>query len=120
MSALNNWALRSVGYQRTWSPHKAEHGEQSAAFKALGISVQDANKNLKSSDQVLLEVANAFSKFEDGTTKTALAIAIFGRAGADLIPLLNQGADGIRKMQEQAQRLGLVDRADRQGSRTIQ
>ena len=82
--------------------------EQAAAFKALEISVKDGNKQLKSSDQILLEVADAFSKFEDGTTKTALAIAIFGRAGADMIPLLNQGAAAIKKQREQMEKLGLV------------
>lgn len=80
----------------------------SSAFKALGISVRDGNGQLRPTQEILNKVADAFAKFEDGTTKTALAIAIFGRAGADLIPLLNQGSKGIAEMTEQAKKLGLV------------
>jgi hypothetical protein len=44
----------------------------------------------------------------DGATKAALAVEIFGKNGMDMIPFLNQGADGIRKLKEEALRLGLV------------
>lgn len=77
-----------------------------AAFDALGISVDDANGNLKSNESVLMDVADRFSKMEDGTTKTALAVKIFGRAGADMISMLNTGSQGIKDMQEEARLLG--------------
>lgn len=79
-----------------------------SAFAALGIKVKDASGTLKTTDAVLLEVAEKFSKFEDGATKSALAQAIFGKSGADLIPFLNQGAAGIAKLTEEAKRLGIV------------
>ena len=60
------------------------------AFKALGISVKDNEGNLRSSEEVFLDVADKFSKMEDGAGKTTLAIKLFGKSGADLIPLLNQ------------------------------
>jgi hypothetical protein len=82
--------------------------EQAVAFRALGINVKDAQGQLKNADDILLAVADSFSKFRDGTTKTALAVAIFGRAGADLIPLLDQGAGGINAMTQRMKELGLV------------
>lgn len=81
--------------------------EQALAFKALGISVIDADGKMKSSSQVMNEVADRFAGMKDGVNKTALAIAIFGRAGAGMIPLLNEGSDGIRKMTDEAEALGL-------------
>lgn len=81
---------------------------QSQAFADLGISVSDAQGNLRSADQVLLDVADKFSKYEDGAAKAAIAQEIFGRAGADLIPMLNQGADGITALMIEAEQLGLV------------
>jgi hypothetical protein len=45
---------------------------------------------------------------EDGAEKTARAMELFGRSGATLIPLLNQGADGIAEMRQEAHDLGLV------------
>ena len=78
------------------------------AFKALGISVKDAAGNLKSGDVVLAEVADRFSRMEDGALKTSLAIQIFGKAGADLIPLLNSGKTGLAEMAAEADRLGVT------------
>lgn len=83
-------------------------GEAKDAFKALGISVKDADGNLKSSDQVMNELADRFSRIEDGAGKTALAVKIFGKAGADMIPLLNAGSRGIAEMKEEAERLGVI------------
>ncbi|WP_230681798.1 hypothetical protein, partial [Streptococcus pneumoniae] len=44
-----------------------------AAFKALGIAVTDARGQLRGSDEVMSEIADRFSRLEDGATKTALA-----------------------------------------------
>lgn len=83
-------------------------GEAKDAFKALGISVTEAGGGLKSSDQVLGELADKFAGMEDGAGKTALAVKIFGRAGADLIPLLNQGSKGLADMKAEAEQLGAI------------
>lgn len=83
-------------------------GETAEAFKALGISVTDAEGKLRSNYDLMLEVADAFSRFEDGTAKAAVAIDIFGRSGADLIPLLNQGSQGIREAGDELERFGGV------------
>ena len=65
------------------------------ALKALGLSATDANGKLKSTDQVMLEVADKFKAMPDGAGKTALALQLFGKAGADMIPLLNGGSKAI-------------------------
>jgi lambda family phage tail tape measure protein len=70
----------------------------SAAFKALGVSITDASGQLKSSDDVMLQVANRFAAMPDGVAKTALALKLFGKAGADMIPLLNMGGQAIDKL----------------------
>jgi hypothetical protein len=87
-------------------------GEAKDAFQALGISVEASKGNLKSSEQVLLELADKFAGMEDGAGKTALAVKLFGRAGADLIPLLNQGADGLKRNADEAKRFGLIISTD--------
>jgi hypothetical protein len=83
-------------------------GEAARAFAAMGISVKDASGHLKNAQQVLDEVATKFKGYQDGAAKSALATAIFGRAGASLIPLLNEGADGIQRMMQQANQLGIT------------
>jgi hypothetical protein len=83
-------------------------GTAKDAYDALGISVVDANGNLKNSEQLWMEVADRFKGMEDGAGKTALAVALFGKSGAELIPMLNQGATGMRGMMEEAKQLGAV------------
>jgi len=82
-------------------------GEAAAAFKALGIEVRDSlTGNLKDGQQILLETADRFATYQDGANKSALATALLGKAGAEAVPFLNQGADGIRRLYEEADRLG--------------
>lgn len=57
---------------------------------------------------VFFEMADRFSKAEDGAEKTAAALKVFGRAGAEMIPLLNQGRAGLEAAWQEAERLGLV------------
>lgn len=78
------------------------------AFAQMGVSVRDTDGNLKSSSAVISEVAGKFEGYRDGAAKTALAIALFGKAGADMIPLLNQGKQGIADAAEEAEKFGLV------------
>lgn len=87
-------------------------GDAKDAFKALGIEVKNADGSLKSSDQVLGEIADRFAGMEDGAAKTALAVKLFGKAGAELIPFLNAGSKGLKEMKEEAERLGVVISTD--------
>ena len=77
-------------------------GDGAQVFEALGISVKNADGTLKSTEQVLLEVADIFATLEDGTVKTTLAVKLFGKAGQDMIPLLNQGKAGIEQLGSKA------------------
>jgi len=79
-----------------------------AAFSALGISVKNSDGTLKSSSAVMTELAAKFASMQDGAGKTALAMAIFGKSGAEMIPLLNAGATGLAEMVKEANTLGIV------------
>lgn len=68
------------------------------ALQSLGISATDATGKLKSTDQIMLEVADKFAKMPDGAQKSATAMALFGKSGADMIPLLNGGSEAVRKL----------------------
>jgi len=83
-------------------------GPASEAFKALGINVKNTDGTLKSSNDVLGEVANKFQGYTDGAAKTAIAVALFGKAGAEMIPLLNAGKQGLADSADEAEKFGLV------------
>ena len=68
-----------------------------AAFKTIGVATNDAQGNLRSADQVFLDIADRFATLRDGPEKAALAMRIFGKAGAELIPILNLGSEEIQR-----------------------
>lgn len=82
--------------------------KQTELFKSLGVEVLNADGSLRNADDVMADLADQFANMEDGATKTALAVQIFGRAGADLIPLLNGGAQGFRNAAAEAKSFGLI------------
>lgn len=82
--------------------------EAANAFRALGVSVTNSDGTLKASSQVLSDVAGKFEGLKDGAGKTAVAMAIFGKSGKDMIPLLNSGRDGLQEMKDEAAKLGIV------------
>jgi TP901 family phage tail tape measure protein len=79
---------------------------QSAVFQGLGVSIKDAAGNLRPMNDILLDVADRFSTMQDGAGKAALAQEIFGRGAQALIPLLNEGSEGIGKMTAQLDAVG--------------
>lgn len=83
-------------------------GQQAAAFRALGIDVKDAHGNMKSIDDIMPELAERFKNTANGAEKTAIAIAIMGRGGAQMIPFLNQGAAGLEKFNRIARETGTI------------
>jgi|GEM_PF-3978797 len=82
--------------------------EQAEMFARLGVSVNNASGSLRGSDAVLRDLADRFSDMQDGPAKAALAMELFGKSGVDMVPLLNQGADGIEALHNEAVKLGAV------------
>ena len=80
--------------------------ESAAAFAAVGIAGDDL-KNLSLPD-VVAKISDKFKESEDGATKAAVATALMGRSGADLIPWLNQGAEAMTANADAAEAMGAV------------
>jgi hypothetical protein len=70
-------------------------GPAAEALRTLGISAVDASGKIRGADQVMLEVSQRFERMPDGAQKAALAVQLFGKAGADMIPMLNEGRQAI-------------------------
>ncbi|MGI9215353.1 MAG: hypothetical protein ACR2HS_06980, partial [Gammaproteobacteria bacterium] len=77
-------------------------------LSAMGISVKNTDGTLKSSSIVLGEIADKFATYEDSANKTAIATQLFGKSGAELIPLLNAGSKGIAESANELERFGAV------------
>ncbi|MDJ0838947.1 MAG: hypothetical protein QNK37_20675 [Acidobacteriota bacterium] len=87
---------------------QAKHGTGEArwSFFRLGLQVQDLyNMN---PEQQFLAIADALSKVQNNAEKIAFAEKIFDSEGVPLLQSMTEGAEGIRKLQKEAKRLGLV------------
>lgn len=91
---------------------EAESGTGAAAKAFDGLNINyEAFKNLKPEDQFTV-VAEKLSGVKDASEKTQLAMALFGRAGVDMLPMLNDGAAGLEKLRGEADSLGLTMTTD--------
>ncbi len=85
-------------------------GTAKDAFEQLGIS---AKKMVDlSPDEQLLIVADAMQDVESSADRTLIAMDIFGRSGAEMNQLMAGGAEGIRELTDEADRLGLTISTD--------
>lgn len=100
---------QSIGLLSRNMLHAKEGGqEQAKMFSKLGVKVTDAHGKLRSADEMIASIADKFEKMQDGPEKTALALELFGRAGKRMVPLLNEGSEGIERMRQEARDLGIV------------
>jgi hypothetical protein len=82
--------------------------EARKAFKGVGIDVKELLAGGEKLDGFLEVIAERFAAMPDGAEKSNLAIKLFGKSGKDLIPFLNNGADGIKRLRAEAQEMGAV------------
>lgn len=73
---------------------------------AAGVILKNLGVTATNNTDALNQVADAFQKMDDGPRKAADAIALFGRAGLNLIPLLNKGRDGIAEFNRMVDEYG--------------
>lgn len=93
--------------------------EQANAFKSLGISITDTGGNIRRNYDLFIESAEALSRMENGAQKTALAMVLFGKNGASLLPMLNGGKEGLKQLADEAEKLGVVISANTAASAEI-
>lgn len=78
------------------------NSESARLFKSVGVDIKGGIS------PAIEKLADQFAALPDGATKTALAVKIFGKAGQEMIPFLNGGADGIRRLKDEATALGVT------------
>lgn len=86
----------------------ASNGSQSAIdkFTSLGLSMVDLQK--MSPEQRFAAIADAIAKLPTAAERSAAAIKLFGKSGAELVPLFEEGAGALQKAREQAEAFGLA------------
>jgi hypothetical protein len=93
---------------RSMAEAKDGTGTQAEAFKALGISVTDAQGNMRNTKDVFDDTIAALGKIQNPAERDALAMNIFGKSATELNGVIKAGPEGLAKLAEEAHKLGAV------------
>lgn len=109
---LNNNAADAAGGNKTTAK----------SFADLGVAVVDAAGQVKSTEELFYEVADAIAALENPQQKVQAAMNLLGRGGPDMIATLNKGSAGIKSFAADIAALGgtidkdLADAGDKFGT----
>jgi len=81
-------------------------GRAAETLRRLGVSAKDANGQTRSSGDIMNDVAAAMSGIEDPAQRTAIATQLFGKSGAKLLTILQDGEGGLAELRGQLEELG--------------
>lgn len=93
-------ALQELAYSAELADVSTEELAQSLGMLAKGGAADPK--------QALFDLADQFSKMPDGGEKTRIALEKLGRAGKQMIPLLNEGSASLKAMGAEARLMGIV------------
>jgi hypothetical protein len=87
---------------------KAAQGSElaKAGFAAVGLSLADLQG--KSSAERFSVITDAIAALPTEAERAAAAVKLFGRSGAELLPLFAGGAGSIKEATDEAQRFGMA------------
>ncbi len=83
-------------------------GEAQKEFTELGIRLRDGNGRLRSTDELLGDVADRFANVKTDADRTRLAFGLFGREGAAMGNVLRGGSKELEAARAEARALGGV------------
>lgn len=102
-SAMEGGLIR---FQQSMEMASTGTGKQAEAFDKLGISVNNTDGSLRSSNDVFDEAIGKLSEMEAGTEKNTTTMALFGRTSG--AALLQSGAiDAMQLFNDKVQRFGV-------------
>lgn len=77
----------------------------------MGIKATDANGKMLPMEDLIPQLADKFQAMGPGVKATALAVQLFGKQGADMLPVLLQGSAAMKQSMDAARDMGLsIDR----------
>ena len=78
------------------------------AYAQLGVSVTDANGNLRDGETVYWEAIDALGQMANETERDAIAMQLFGKSAQELNPLIEAGSEKVNELKQEAKDVGAV------------
>lgn len=79
-----------------------------ATWSQLGISVTDAEGNMRSATDVFYEALDALSQIDNETERDQVAMDLFGKSADELAGIIDDGGAALKEYGDQAKELGLI------------
>lgn len=94
----------------TQSMSKASAGNEELArgFADLGVSIQNSDGSLRSSEAVFYDLIDALGGMSNVTERDAAAMQLLGRSAQELNPLIIKGSGALKELGEEAEATGYV------------
>lgn len=82
--------------------------ETAAKFDQLGVSIYDAQGNLRSAYDVFLDVIDGLGEMGNQAERDALAMGLINESAQKLNPLIEQGSGSLKKYAAEAENVGYI------------
>lgn len=88
----------------------AADGSSSAMekFEDLGISIYDAEGNMRSAEDVFWDAVDVLGQFDNESERDAASMELFGKSARELNPLIEAGSDAFKSLADEAHEVGYV------------
>lgn len=87
---------------------KPKMTDSNKTFESLGISVRDADGNLRSATEVFYDSVQALSQISNETERDQVAMELFGKSADSLAGIIDDGGEALKEYGDEAERLGLI------------
>ena len=77
-------------------------------FDQLGVSIYDADGNLRNADDTFWDVVDSLGEMSNQTERDALAMDLINESAQKLNPLIEIGSEGFKKYADEAENVGYI------------
>ena len=105
-SELVDVSLDSItGALKKMKPKMTDSNE---TFAKLGVSIRDADGNMRSATDVFYDSLTALSQIENETERDQVAMELFGKGADELAGIIDDGGQALKDYGKEAEDLGLI------------
>lgn len=110
MIGVSSDRIRDSLKETTNKMQEARDGNEAtaAAYDKLGVSITDANGNLRSAEDVFYDTIDALGQIENRTERDAIAMDLMSESAQELNPLIEAGSGKLQEYAQEAHDMGYV------------
>lgn len=97
--------------ENIWNARGGRNPQFVSTLNAMHVAMNNVDGSARSTQAIMGDVANVFTKIKDPVAQATLATAVFGSAGNAMLPFLREGAEGMERYRREALKYGVMNEA---------